>query len=286
MIDELKRRFPITELCKTLGVQESGYYAWCKQGGLSARAKRDAELVILIKQIHKGSRGTYGAPRIHLKLANQGVHCSRKRVARLMRENGIQAKAKRKFKATTNSQHNLPVAPNLLEQNFACSQPNKVWSADITFIPTLEGWLYLAVVIDLFSRKVVGWSMDKQMTRHLVMNALAMAYWQRKPSAGLVHHSDRGVQYASHDFQDQLKSYGMVCSMSAKGNCYDNSPTESYFHTLKVELIHGVTFKTREEAKAAIFEYIEVFYNRMRMHSTIGYCSPEQFEEKYPDKVA
>ena len=214
--------------------------------------------------MHVSSRGTYGSPRIHVALTQKGERCSRKRIARLMRENGIHAKAKRKFKATTNSNHSLPVADNLLKQNFHCSQPNKIWTADISFIATKEGWLYLAIVLDLFSRKVIGWSMDKQMTRHLAINALAMAYWRRKPSSEVIHHSDRGVQYASSDFQSRLKSYGMLCSMSGKGNCYDNSPTERFFHTLKAELMGGIIFETREEAKAAIFEYLEVFYNRMR----------------------
>jgi putative transposase len=204
-----------------------------------------------------------------------------------MKESGIRGKGKKKFKPnTTDSKHNLPIAPNLLEQNFLCEAPDKIYTADITYIPTLEGWLYLAVVIDLFSRKVIGWAMDKQMPRQLVMNALTMAYWRRKPAVGVIHHSDRGSQYASHDFQELLKSYGMTCSMSRSGNCYDNAVTESFFHSLKVELVHDATYKTREDAKAAIFEHLEVFYNRERTHSTLGYCTPEQFEENYMVKVA
>lgn len=204
-----------------------------------------------------------------------------------MKERGIFGKGKKKFKPrTTDSNHHLPIAPNLLNQHFECTKPDKIYTSDITYIPTLEGWLYLAVVMDLFSRKIIGWAMDEQMPRHLVMNALRMAYWRRKPTTEVIHHSDRGSQYASHDFQVLLKSYGMICSMSGKGNCYDNAVTESFFHSLKVELIHEAKFKTREEAKTAIFEYIEIFYNRERIHSTLGYCTPEQFEENYIAKVA
>jgi putative transposase len=277
----------VRELCQALEVAESGYYAWCKNGGLSGHAKRDKALSEQILEIHKRSKGRYGAPRIHKKLVAQGENCSLKRVARLIRELGIRGKGKKKFKPnTTDSKHNLPIAPNLLEQNFQCNAPDQIYTADITYIPTLEGWLYLAVVIDLFSRKVIGWAMDEQMPRHLVMKALTMAYWRRKPPLGVIHHSDRGSQYASHDFQALLKSYGMICSMSGKGNCYDNAVTESLFHTLKVELVHDAKFKTREEARAAIFEYFEVFYNRERIHSTLGYCTPEEFEENYMAKVA
>jgi putative transposase len=277
----------VRELCHALEVAESGYYAWHKKGGLSCHATRDKVLAEQIQEIHKKSRGNYGAPRIHKELVKQGEHCSLKRVGRIMRERSIRGKGKRKFKPnTTDSNHNLPIAPNLLEQNFQCDAPDKIYTADITYIPTLEGWLYLAVVIDLFSRKVIGWAMDEHMPRHLVMNALTMAYWRRKPAPGVVHHSDRGSQYASHDFQALLKSYGMMCSMSRSGNCYDNAVTESFFHSLKVELVHDAKFKTREDAKAAIFEHIEVFYNRERTHSTLGYCTPEQFEENYVAKVA
>lgn len=201
------------------------------------------------------------APRIHSDLKDKGHNCGIKRVTRIMRDNNIRSKVKKKFKATTNSNHNYPVQPNLLEQNFKCDAPNKIWTTDITYILTDEGWLYLAVVLDLYSRMIIGWSMDKTMARKLTMDALAMAYWQRKPIKGLIHHSDRGSQYASHDYQDMLKNYGMTCSMSKRGDCYDNAVTESFFHTLKTELIFGKKYNTREEAKSDIFKYIELFYN-------------------------
>jgi len=213
-----------------------------------------------------------------------GIKCGIKRVGRIMRENNLVAKAKRKFKSTTNSAHNYPIHPNLLEQNFKTDAPNKIWTTDITYIRTSEGWLYLAVVLDLYSRMIVGWSMDKRMTRQLVIDALTMAYWKRKPNKGLIHHSDRGSQYASYDYQDKLKEYGMICSMSKKGDCYDNAVTESFFHSLKVEL-NRYEHSTRYEAKSEIFDYIEVFYNRKRKHSTLGYCSPVKYEQ-YWKKVA
>ena len=203
-----------------------------------------------------------------------------------MRENGISAAQKRKYKSTTDSNHNYPVAPNLLNRNFVSKVPNKIWTSDITYIPTCEGWLYLAVVLDLYSRKVVGWAMSTKIDRNLVISAFLMAYFQRKPEKGLIHHSDRGSQYCSNDFQAVLKKLGALASMSSVGNCYDNSVTETFFHTLKIELIFKTVFKTREEARMEIFEYIEVYYNRKRKHSTLGYCSPYQFEQYSQEKVA
>ena len=246
---------------------------------MSSRAQADKHLLDKIKCIHTVKRSCYGSPRIHAELKDQGERCGRKRVARLMRENDIQAKHKRKFKATTDSRHKFPVAPNLLEQNFTVSEPNRIWTADITYCWTLEGWVYLAVVLDIYSRKIVGWAMNERMTRELVINAFLMAYWSRKPEAGLIHHSDKGSQYASYDFQKILADFRIVPSMSGKGNCFDNAVTETFFHTLKTELMFDCVFKTREEAKSAIFEYIEVFYNRERRHSTLGYCSPVNFEQ-------
>lgn len=246
---------------------------------MSSHAKTDEHLLDKIRCIHAEKRSRYGSPRIHAELKEQGEHCGRKRVARLMRENSIEAKHKRKFKATTDSQHKFPVAPNLLEQNFTISEPNRVWTADITYCWTLEGWVYLAVVLDMYSRKIVGWAMSERMTRELVINAFLMAYWTRKPKKGLIHHSDKGSQYASHDFQNILSNFGVIPSMSGKGNCFDNAVTETFFHTLKTELMFDCVFKTREEAKSATFEYIEVFYNRERRHSTLGYCSPAKFEQ-------
>jgi putative transposase len=253
---------------------------------LSERKKQDTLLLEKIREIYNNSRNCYGSPRIHAELREDNILCSRKRVIRLMREHDIQAKQKRKFKAaTTDSNHSLPIAENKLQKNFIASKPNEVWTGDITYIPTQEGWLYLAVVLDLFSRQIVGWAMGARMTKELVMDALLMAYWKRKPKAGLMHHSDRGSQYASYGFQGLLSQLGMECSMSGKGCCYDNAVTESFFHTLKVELVYGNPFESREQAKGAIFEYIECFYNPIRKHSTLGYCAPIQFEQKW-EKVA
>lgn len=249
---------------------------------MSKRQERDNFLLEKIKEIHKNSRNCYGTPRIHVELKEDNISCSRKRVSRLMRENDIQAKQKRKFKAaTTDSNHSLPIAENKVQQNFIVSKPNEVWTSDISYVWTEEGWLYLAIVLDLFSRQIVGWAMEPRMTKELVMSALLMAYWKRKPKTGLTHHSDRGSQYASYGFQGLLSELGMQCSMSGKGCCYDNAVAESFFHTLKVELVYGNTFKTREQAKSAIFEYIECFYNPIRKHSTLGYCAPIQFEQKW-----
>lgn len=251
---------------------------------MGMRALEDQRLLEKIKLIHVSKKGRYGSPRIHAELKAQGEHCSRKRVARLMNQNGIEAKHKRKFKATTDSQHRFPTAPNLLEQNFMVSEPNRVWTADISYCWTAEGWIYLAVVLDLYSRKIVGWAMNKRMTRDLVINVFLMAYWARKPKAGLIHHSDKESQYASHDFQRILASFGVKQSMSGRGCCFDNAVTETFFHTLKTELMFDCVFNTREEAKAAMFEYIEIFYNRERRHSTLGYCSPVDFERYFETK--
>lgn len=266
------------ESCRIFEVSESGYYGW-KKCKISSRTQEDQRLLEKIQCIHASKRSRYGSPRIHAELKEQGEQCSRKRVARIMHENGIEAKHKRKFKATTDSQHKFPIAPNLLEQNFTVSEPNRIWTADISYCWTLEGWIYLAVVLDMYSRKIVGWAINERMTRQLVIDAFLMAYWARKPKAGLIHHSDKGSQYASYDFQNTLLSFGAIQSMSGRGNCFDNAVTETFFHTLKTELMFDSVFKTREEAKSAIFEYIEIFYNRERRHSTLGYCSPVKFEQ-------
>ncbi len=233
-----------------------------------------------IKQIHRQSRETYGSPRIHVDLEEKGILCSENRVARLMKNHRIAAKRKRKFVVTTDSKHDLPVAENKLNQNFSATKPNQKWVTDITYVWTREGWLYLAVVLDLFSRKVVGWAMDDNMERGLIMRALQMALLARKPGKGLLHHSDRGSQYASNDYQKLLSDNWMDCSMSRKGNCYDNAVMESFFATLKQELVYHRQYQTRKEAKQDIFEYIQVWYNRKRRHSALGYQSPEQFENK------
>ena len=234
-----------------------------------------------IRNAHKLSYETYGVRRIHGHLINNGYLCSRNRVARLMQKNGIRSRTKKKFIATTNSNHNLPVAKNILNRNFAPLEPNKSWVSDITYIRTMQGWLYLAAIIDLFNRKVVGWSMDDRITKGLAINALDMALARRRPGSGLLLHSDRGVQYASCDYQELLKEHDIICSMSRKGNCWDNSPAESFFSTLKKERVHHKIYRTKEEAKQDIFQYIEVFYNRIRLHSTLGNLSPVMFEAKH-----
>lgn len=271
--------FPTDLLCTVLRVSRSSYYAWQRRPE-SKRAAANRKLLCYIKEAYKQGQRGYGYPRVCRELRRQGMPCSYKRVARLMRENGIRAKQSRKFKATTNSKHNLPVAPNLLKRNFLATAPNQKWVTDITYIPTREGWLYLAVMIDLYSRRVVGWSMDRRMTVDLVIDALQMALASRNVDAGLIHHSDRGSQYASAAYQAQLKRAGILCSMSGKGDCWDNAVAESFFHTLKVERVNHEDYQTREQAKASIFDFIEIFYNRKRLHSTLNYATPVEFEMK------
>ncbi len=280
-----KTEFPISVMCEVLSVSRSGYYAWLKNPE-SKRKQSNSKLREKIRTIHRDSGEAYGSPRVYQALKEQGETCSENRVARLMREDGLRAKTKRRFKATTNSEHNLPVAPNLLDRNFSPEAPNQVYAGDITYIWTAEGWLYLAVVIDLFSRSVVGWAMNKQMTRQLVMNALTMAVQRRRPPSGVVFHSDRGSQYASGDFQKLLTKHGMRCSMSRKGNCWDNAPVESFFGSLKQELVFHQKYPTRFHARQSLFEYIERFYNRRRLHSTLGYKSPTDYEAIYFKLVA
>ena len=280
-----KTEFPISVMCEVLSVSRSGYYAWLKNPE-SKRKQSNSKLREKIRTIHRDSGEAYGSPRVYQALKEQGETCSENRVARLMREDGLRAKTKRRFKATTNSEHNLPVAPNLLDRNFSPEAPNQVYAGDITYIWTAEGWLYLAVVIDLFSRSVVGWAMNKQMTRQLVMNALTMAVQRRRPPSGVVFHSDRGSQYASGDFQKLLTKHGMRCSMSRKGNCWDNAPVESFFGSLKQELVFHQKYPTRFHARQSLFEYIERFYNRRRLHSTLGYKSPADYEATYFKLVA
>jgi transposase InsO family protein len=259
-------------------VSKSGYYTWLNHKECE-RTKENKQLLKEIYQIHQASRQTYGSPRIHAQLKAKGCKYGEKRVARLMHLNGIKPKWKKKFKTTTDSKHSLPVAENKLNQEFEVTAPNQKWTADITYVWTKEGWLYLAVVLDLFSRRIVGWSMQAGLSRKLVIAALQMAVQTRHPPDGLLHHSDRGSQYASQDYQHLLDRAGMICSMSRKGNCYDNAPTESFFATLKRELIHHQRYQSRIEAKEDIFQYIEVWYNRKRRHSSLGYLSPEEFEK-------
>lgn len=265
-------------MCKFMKVSRSSYYEW-QTSPQCNRDKEDKELTSKIRVIFQEGRNNYGTRPVRQGLARQGIITSRRRIGRLMREANLVCKTKRKFKATTDSNHNKPVAPNLLERKFKVSAANCYWVGDITYIPTAEGWLYLATVIDLFSRKIIGWSMDSNMRADLVNNAMLMAVWQRKPPKGLIWHTDRGSQYCADSHLKIIKQHGITQSMSRKGNCWDNAVAESFFHTIKTELIYQNKFKTREEAKSKIFEYIEVFYNRIRMHSTNGYLSPVKYEE-------
>ena len=275
-INTQRKAYPLPVMCETLEVSVSGYRAW-KRGGSRRKWLTDAQLLALIRAIHQEIKGAYGSPRMMRELRSRGFPAGKERVERLMRENGIRGRHKRRYKATTDSQHTLPVAANLLERNFTPQAPNHAWASDITYVWTDEGWLYLAVVLDLFNREVVGWSIKPRMTADIVIDALTMAWFRRHPAAGLIHHSDRGSQYASEAFQKSLVRYGMVCSMSRKGNCWDNAPAESFFNSLKNERVHGTRYATREEAIADLFDYIEVFYNRVRRHSTLDYRSPVQF---------
>jgi len=263
-----------------MDVSPSAYYDWLKRPE-SDRSLEDKQLGEKVKKIHKKSRETYGTRRIRQELVEDGESISRTRVGRLMKLHGLESKSKRKFKATTNSDHSRPVAPNLLDRQFLVDQPDTVYAGDITYIPTDEGWLYLAVLIDLYSRAVVGWAMSERMTAQLANDALIMALWKRQPNEGLMVHSDRGSQYASDLYQKTIKDHNFVCSMSRKGNCWDNAPSESFFHTLKTELTHHRRYQSRQDAKEEIFEYIEVFYNRQRRHSTIGYQTPLDYETAY-----
>jgi len=265
-------------MCRVLEISRSGFYAWLGRQE-SGRAREDRRLTALIRGIFDESRKTYGAPRVHRTLRKRGVRCGMKRVARLMKAAGLRSKTKRKFRVkTTDSKHGHPIAPDLLGRDFTADGPNQAWASDITYIPTDEGWLYLASTMDLFSRKIVGWSMSSTLHASVAINALQMAVDQRRPTPGLIHHSDRGVQYAAGDFRDLLDEHGIDASMSRKGNCYDNAAKESFFHTLKTELVHHELYRTRAEARASVFDYIETFYNRQRLHSTLGYLSPVEFE--------
>jgi transposase InsO family protein len=272
-------------MCRALGVSRAGYYAWRARKPSAAEVRR-AELTEEVKEIHAEVRGRYGSPRIHAELVARGHACCVNFVAKVMREAGIAAKTKRKFRQTTDSNHAMPVAENLLDREFDPEEPNESWVADITYIPTREGWLYLAVVEDLFSRMVVGWSMAETMTSRLVVDALEMALARRLSlkgslSSGLVAHSDRGSQYASEHYQRRLAEERIGCSMSRRGDCWDNAPMESFFASLKKELVHHEDYATREQAKASIFEYIEAFYNRARRHSALGYVAPAEYERTH-----
>jgi len=278
-MSENQGMFPVKMMAQHFAVSRSGFYMWLKRG-VSSRVKKKQELLRTIKSIHVSSRETYGSPRVFAELRRQGVRVGKASVERLMRLEDIRGKSRRKFKVTTQSDHNFPVAPDVVQRNFLPSGPNKVWGADITYIWTYQGWLFLAVVLDLFSRRVIGWAMNDSVNTDMTLAALEMAYASRNPGPGLVHHSDRGTQYAASRYQLYLESNGATCSMSRKGNCWDNAVVESFFHTLKTELIYSQRFDTRGQAKNMIFEWIEVFYNRQRLHSTLGYMAPAQYEEQ------
>jgi putative transposase len=282
-IDEHCQRWPVTVLCDALGASPAGYYAWRDRPKSAAQQRREA-LLVDIQAIHAEVKARYGSPRIHAELQARGRRCCVNTVAVLMRKSGLAVKTTRKFRHTTDSNHNRPVADNLLRREFDPEQPNEAWVSDITYIPTREGWLYLAVVEDLYARKVVGWAMAARMSSRLVVEALTMAVQRRLPGAELLAHSDRGSQYASEHYQRLLQAHGITCSMSRRADCWDNAPMESFFATLKKELVHHEDYQTREEAKASIFEYIEIFYNNQRRHSTLGFKSPTEYEslEEHP----
>lgn len=277
-IAEHRQEYPITTMCRVLEVSVSGYYAWCKREP-SEHARSDAQLAQQVKTAFQANRGVYGSPRVHAELHAQGIACARKRVARLMREQGLFAKRPGHRTITTHSEPDAHVAPNLLRRDFSADEPNTKWVADTTYIWTAEGWLFLAVVLDLFSRMVVGWSMAAIQDATLVIQALRMAVARRRPQAGLLHHSDRGSTYTSESYQALLQQEGMQVSMSRTADCYDNAAMESFFHSFKGECIDGQSFQTRAQARSSTFDYIECFYNRTRRHSTLDYLSPLEYEQ-------
>ena len=275
---ELAAEFPVGVACDVLGVSRSGYYAWSRRP-VSGRSARRAGLSAHVGRAFAANRGVYGSPRVHRAMLAEGVAVSENTVAELMRGRGLRAKARRPFTPrTTDGDHGRPVADNVLDRQFDAGRPDRKWVADITYVPTGEGWLYVAAVMDLCSRRVVGWSMADHMRTDLVADALRMAVARRCPDAGLLHHGDRGSQYASDDYRHLLARHGMRVSMSGRGDCWDNAAMESFWATLKTELVHHERYATRDQARASVFEFIEVFYNRKRLHSSLGYVSPEQFE--------
>lgn len=277
-IDRTKTEFPVQRLCSVLEVSQSGYFAW-KSRPSCRRQRDDMILLAHVRSAFAISNGTYGSPRMTRELQDSGLAVGRRRTARLMRENGLKARQKRRFKRTTDSEHDWPIAPNLLDQDFSAERPDEKWGADISYIWTREGWLYLAVVIDLFGRRVVGWSTSDRLHRGLPLAALHKALVMRRPKASLIHHSDRGSQYCSTDYQAELKRHGIQISMSGKGNCYDNAMVETFFKTIKSELVWRTIFYTREQAETAIARYIDGFYNPLRRHSALNFMSPVQFEK-------
>ena len=278
LIDKAKNEFPVHRLCGVLGVSQSGYFAWKDRPG-SRRQRDDMVLLAHVRSAFALSNGTYGSPRMTRELQDNGFAVGRRRTARLMHENGLKARQKRRFKRTTDSDHAWPIAPNIIDQDFTATGPNEKWGVDISYVWTREGWLYLAVIIDLFSRKIVGWAVGDRLHRDLALAALRKALTMRRPREGLIHHSDRGSQYCSIDYQAELRRHGIRISMSGKGNCYDNAMVETFFKTLKSELVWRTVFSTRNEAERAIARYIDGFYNPVRRHSALDYLSPTQFEK-------
>ena len=278
-IHRRRTMYPVKMMCQLLKVSRSGYYAW-RVRPQSKRARVDRELTRVIRRIHAESKGVYGSPKIRKELEVEGFHHGRNKVARLMRQVGLKGCPHRRFKVTTQSDPSHAVADNLIQQDFRAESPNQRWVADLTYISTHQGWLFLAVVMDLYSRRIVGWSTSRWMSRHLVIDALTMALGTRTPQGNLIHHSDRGAQYTSDDFRDVLNRHGIQCSMSARGNCYDNAVVESFFGLMKRERINRVRYLTRDEARADVFDYIECFYNRKRRHGYLGHISPEEFEKR------
>jgi putative transposase len=276
-MDAHRGEIRIGTMCEVLGVSRSGYYAW-RRRPRSSRDETNVKLTQTIRRIHEESRQIYGSPRIYATLQQRGIACGRHRVARLMRYEGIRSKTKRRFRYIATKREETPAAPNRLERSFSAARPNRVWASDITIVKTAQGWLHLAIVLDLFSRKIVGWATSTAVRQTLALEALQMALATRRPKPGLLHHSDRGGQYLSAAYQHLLDEHGALCSMSRPGNCLDNAAAESFFHTLKTELVYQQHYRTREKARLAIFEYIECFYNRTRMHSTLDYRSPEEYE--------
>lgn len=282
-ITDHRDAFPIIRMCKVLGVSRSGYYAW-RERPPSQREMANQALYQQIKAVYDESNGSYGSPRIYQALEKQGVRCSENRVARLMRLRGLKAHQAQRLFTTTRRNAQDPVAPNLLDRDFEAERPDQKWLTDITYIPTQEGWLYLAAVLDLYSRRIVGWAMSRRMTSDLTRQALQMAIQQRRPTADLMHHSDQGSQYTAEDYQQILEDWGIQVSMNGVGSWYDNSPMESFFGTLKSECVYRETYGTRAEARGDLFSYIEAFYNRQRLHSSIEYCSPEEYEQLYNEE--
>ncbi|MBM7655711.1 transposase InsO family protein [Neobacillus cucumis] len=270
----------MVKMCKVLGISKSGYYGW-RNRPLSERAQHRQKLTIEVKRIYDESNQIYGSPKIHKQLNNEGIKISERTVQRIMSVESIRSKTVRKYKATTNSDHDDPIYPNIINQDFTTTAPGEVWVADITYVWTKEGWLYLASVMDLFSRKIIGFNMGSRLTKELAIRALERAMINQPPSKGLIHHSDRGSQYASIDYTNKLKEAEIIISMSRKGNCYDNACIESFHSSIKKELIYQKKYKTRDEAKMSIFNYLVGFYNSRRIHSTLGYISPNEFEKQY-----